>query len=360
MPVRIAFCWDVINSYMAACWRVLAARGNVELSVIAVGSNRSRTEFQYSTSITDGFNCTLITADETKDSKEVSSLVNSYSPDIVFISGWSMPAYVDLVYDKRLRGIPKVMAMDTNLKRDWRQFLAPLKIGNYLRRMAAIFVPGERSRQLARYWGIPEAKIRMGSYAMDYNGFAKAYEARLRQSQWPKAFLFTGQYIERKGIYQLLSAYFRYRESVDTPWPLTVCGSGPLKGLLTRVPGVDDLGFIQPADLPGIMQKSGVFVHPSLHDPWGVAIAEACAAGLPVLCTSGCAASVELIRDYYNGIALPTGDDRALHAAMTWMHRNYESLSVMGSNGQAMARPYSAEAWSDRVLSIVRDVCLSA
>jgi glycosyltransferase involved in cell wall biosynthesis len=342
---------------MAACWRELAAREKVDLSVIAVRSNRARTEFDYSASVTQGFDCTLITTEETADTKKISSLVNSFGPDIIFLAGWSIPAYAALVYEKRLSGVPKVMTMDTTLKRDWRQFIAPLKIGRYLKRMAAVFVPGERSRQLARYWGVPETKIRMGSYSFDYNLFARAYEARTRLPEWPKAFLFTGQYIERKGIHQLLSAYGRYRKSVDDPWPLTLCGSGPLKNLLQGLPGVKDRGFAQPADMGGVMEKAGVFVHPSLYDAWGVAIAEACAAGLPVLCTAGCAASVELVRDYYNGIALPTGDDLALHNAMVWMHENHASLPQMGANSQSLARPYSAEAWLDRVLSIVEDVC---
>jgi len=343
---------------MAACWRELAGREGVDLLVFAVQKNLEASEFEYDEHVADGFNCQKIDIRQSSTAALVETLIKAHNPDIMFYCGWSIPAYVRLLTNRSLTKSKKVMTMDTNLKRDWRQFFAPFKIGKYLRRMDVIFVPGERSSQLAKYWGIPETKIRKGSYAMDYNGFAKAYECRAREPQWPKAFLFAGQYIERKGIRHLLSAYSAYRKNVESPWPLVVCGSGPLEGLLLEAAGVSDLGFVQPAQLPAVFEKAGVFVYPSLFDPWGVAIAEACAAGLPVLCTDACGASVELIRDYYNGLTLPGGDDKALTSAMSWMHRHYEWMPAMGANSQALAMPYSAEAWANRVLSIVNDVCV--
>lgn len=251
---------------MAACWRELARREGVELLVIALGKDASQTVFDYDATVLEGFNCRLIASQGPPVVSVVSSEVEAFNPDIIFICGWGVPAYVQLLRNGLPSRTKKVMTMDTNLERDWRQFLAPFRIGGFLKAMDCLFVPGERSWQLARYWGIPEARIRRGSYSMDYRGFAQALEIRNKQTQWPKRFLFAGQYIVRKGITELIEAYSAYRKLVDDPWPLTCCGAGPLRSLLDDVPGVTDNGFAQPDELPATMAAAGVFLHPSLYD----------------------------------------------------------------------------------------------
>jgi glycosyltransferase involved in cell wall biosynthesis len=353
---RILFCWDVINSYMASCWRELAALKNIDLKVFAVQKNSQATTFTYKDSITKGFSARLFDIQDLQDRKAIIDSVSSFQPGCLFICGWNIPAYAELITDHQLSGIPKVMTMDTNYLGTWRQRLASLKIGRYLKNIDLLFVPGERSRQLARHWNIPERKIRKGLYSMDYEGFAKAMDERLNLDEWPRKFLFAGQYIERKGVHHLLQAYKEYRESVDNPWSLICCGAGPLEDEIRGCTGVDERGFVQPNNLPDVMVEAGAFIHPSLYDPWGVVIAEACAAGLPVLATDGCAATVELVHDYANGIVLPTADVHSLSKALVWVHENYEALPLMGKQAHELARPYSAQAWTKRVQAIVNDL----
>jgi glycosyltransferase involved in cell wall biosynthesis len=351
---RIVFCWDVVNGYMASCWRALAKRNDVALQVYAIEKNTRATPFTYADHVLQGFSSKLFQVAKLNERKFLVDELASFKPDILFISGWNIPAYVELITNKHFAAIPKVMTMDTNYLGTWRQILAPLKIRRYLKKVDMVFVPGERSRQLARYWKIPEHKIRTGSYAMDFQSFSKAMKSRLELPEWPRKFLFAGQYIERKGVPFLMEAYKKYRMQVDDPWPLICCGAGPMEADLRNCKGIDERGFAQPKDLPGIMAEAGAFVHPSLYDPWGVAIAEACAAGLPVLATQSCASSVELIRDYANGVILPTGDVRALCDGMIWIHEHHGHLSAMGRQSWELARPFSAEAWVKRVKAIAK------
>jgi glycosyltransferase involved in cell wall biosynthesis len=353
---RVLFCWDVINGYMASCFRGLNQRTEVDLKVLAIRSNISATYFEYSSQVSKGFSVILFRANELNDNSALVERIASFRPDIMFLCGWNIPAYAELIVNKKFADIPKVMTMDTNYLGTWRQFLAPLKIGRYLKKIDMLFVPGERSWQLARHWKIPEGKIRKGAYSMDYQAFSEAMEDRLALGQWPRKFLFAGQYIERKGVPYLLRAYNDYRKKVDNPWPLICCGAGPLGDELRSCAGIDERGFIQPNELPGIMAEAGAFVHPSLYDPWGVAIAEACAAGLPVLTTQGCASSVELIRDFHNGIVLPGGSSRPLLNGLLWIHENYENLYEMGRHAQELARPFSNKAWTKRVMAIVNEL----
>lgn len=350
--MKVAFCWNVINGYMSACWKELAQRVDVELLVIAIAKDANVTELHYAERKDRGYQCELIDAEEAQSEKVVKELLVGFDPDVLFICGWNVPAYRQIVVEGLFSEKKLIMTMDTNLKRNWRQKLAPVKIARYLKKMDYLYVPGERSWQLARYWGVSEKRIRRGSYSMDYVSFSRAYRRRLGQNSWPKKFLFVGQYIERKGLKSLLSAYSQYRDSVDAPWPLICCGSGPLASLLEKAAGVENRGFIDPGELPSVMAEVGAFIHPSTYDAWGVAIAEACAAGLPVVCTEGCASSLDLLRDFYNGRVVATGDNGELLSAINWVHANYERLPEFGRRSQSLAEPFGSEAWADRVMEM--------
>jgi glycosyltransferase involved in cell wall biosynthesis len=185
-------------------------------------------------------------------------------------------------------------------------------------------------------------------YGIDFDTFAGPAEARWAAGyEWPRRFLFAGRYVPIKGIDMLVAAYRIYRGAVADPWPLTTCGSGPLKHLLEGVPGVTDRGFVQPVGLPAVFAEAGVFVLPSRLDPWGQVIVEAAASGLPVVCTQACGAAAENVRDYHNGLLVPAVDPGALAQAMIWMHEHYDALPRMGRESQHLAAAYSAQRWAD-------------
>jgi len=157
----------------------------------------------------------------------------------------------------------------------------------------------------------------------------------------------------------LLEAYQIYRGSVSAPWPLSLCGMGPLEASFNGILGVENRGFVQPADLNDVLVNSGVFVMPSHHDHWPLAIVECCAAGLPIICSEACGSAVELVKSYYNGVSARTGDAGALGRRMKWMHENWEKLPQMGRRSTELAAPYSAELWAGRVLELAADAGLA-
>jgi glycosyltransferase involved in cell wall biosynthesis len=113
-------------------------------------------------------------------------------------------------------------------------------------------------------------------------------------------------------------------------------------------PGVTDLGFVQPAELPGILLHHGVFVLASRFEPWGVALAEAMASGLPAICTEACGASIDLVRHLHNGLLIPTEDAGALAQAMGWMQAHADQLPEMGRRAREFAVAFASEEWAGR------------
>ena len=144
----------------------------------------------------------------------------------------------------------------------------------------------------------------------------------------------------------------RYRAAVADPWPLTCCGMGPERWRLSGVEGIEDLGFVQPSELAAVYGRHGAFVLASRVEVWGFVLMEAVAAGLPVVCTTACGASTELVRPNVNGLTCAADDVAGLAAALEWMHAHEAELPAMGARGVPLAEAFSTDLWVGRMLDL--------
>lgn len=357
MP-RVTFCWNRLTGYAAACFRALAARPGVELRVVAFEAYATA---PYDARLLAGFEQTILPAGVGRDDPAVASAALGQRPDVLVISGWAHPPYRRLV--DQVRGSPTrlVLAMDTPRRPGWRQRLAPLVVGRYLRRFDAYAVPGARGEALLRYWGVAPGRIHQGLYGVDHAALAGHLEARARgPGGWPRRFLFVGRLEAVKGVPVLLEAYRRYRASVAEPWPLAVLGAGTLAAAVRAEPGVEPAGFVQPDALGPWLERSGAFVLPSLDDPWPLALVEAAAAGLPLVASDACGSADEVVREGQSGLLVPAGSVARLAEALGWCHANAGSLPDLGRRAQALAEPWSAERWADRWSALARQLAGAA
>jgi glycosyltransferase involved in cell wall biosynthesis len=215
-------------------------------------------------------------------------------------------------------------------------------------------VPGERSAAYARHLGFADAVIEKGLVGIDMAAYAQAHHERRALSAYPRRFLYVGRYVRDKAIDVLVEGYRRYRETVTDPWPLTCCGMGPEAWRLQGVEGIENLGFVQPPDLPAVYGRHGAFVLASREEVWGFVLMEAVAAGLPVVCTRACGASVELVRSYFNGQTCEADDVAGLAAALEWIHTHEAELPEMGDRGVPLAEAFSTDVWVGRVMELCR------
>jgi glycosyltransferase involved in cell wall biosynthesis len=358
--IRVVICWPQIVGHMVPCFRSLAAKPGIELLVVAGRSGCAGASHNFHDDIAAGLNCRLLSPLE-QTHATIAQVVTGFQPDIVGLPGWGRPAYRKLAFHPALRRAMFIMVMDTPLRNTWRQRLGRYRFPHYFARLAKVAVIGERAFQCARLLGFAERKISRGAMCgIDYTAFAEAYHLRCARPQgWPKRFVFTGRYVRVKAIDILLAAYAQYRESVSDPWPLSTCGSGPLESMIDASAGmgVENLGFVQPAAQTELYARHGVFVLPSRYDSWPLAIVEACAAGLPVICTEACGSAVELVRTYYNGLTVPTDDAERFASAMIWMHRHYAEIPEMGRRGMPLAAAFGAEEWARRWIEMFDELC---
>jgi glycosyltransferase involved in cell wall biosynthesis len=344
-PIRVVFCWAEVSGYMAACWRALAAREGIDLHVLHLESLTGQATPFAIDRVMEGVANTRFSRSQPDIDLFLRREASARQPDVVVLCGWIYRPYTKLLTAPELSRARFVLGMDSPwIGSVWQRF-ARLRLGRLVPRLDLVVTASERSAMYARRIGVPPSRIRGGYYGFDYDAFARSAGS---QRTRPRRFLFVGRYVAAKDLNTLVRGYELYRERVSDPWPLTCRGTGPDAALLANQPGITDAGFMQPAQLPDTFSDHGVFVLPSRYEPWGVVIAEAAAAALPIICTDACGAAADIVRPGLNGAIVPVGDAQALADAMQWMHEHEASLAEMGRAGQVIAQAFSAQSWAER------------
>jgi alpha-1,3-rhamnosyl/mannosyltransferase len=120
-----------------------------------------------------------------------------------------------------------------------------------------------------------------------YPGVPEVYfGAQARPAERPYV-LYVGTIEPRKNVDTLLDAWqgFRLRNDFD----LIIVGSGgwgsekTMARLASRPQGVRYLGYVGEDELPGLTAGATAFVYPSLYEGFGFPVAQAMAAGVPVI-----------------------------------------------------------------------------
>jgi len=152
-----------------------------------------------------------------------------------------------------------------------------------LKRAAGIIAVSENTRQDAiRLLGLNPDRIRVV-----HSGVPEVYfGAQARPSERPYVF-FLGTIEPRKNIDTLLDAWQGLRLAGD--FDLVIAGAPgwssakTLARLTSRIPGVRYLGYVAEDELPGLTAGATAFVYPSLYEGFGFPVAQAMAAGVPVI-----------------------------------------------------------------------------
>jgi len=110
--------------------------------------------------------------------------------------------------------------------------------------------------------------------------------------------LFIGTVEPRKNIDTLLDAYESLPRSVREEFEMVVAGpiGWAAAGTAARLSNVRYLGYVAEADLAPLTAAAAVFVYPSLYEGFGFPVAQALAAGAPVL-TSNVSSLPEIAGD---------------------------------------------------------------
>jgi len=325
--MKISVLWSSLASYSVAFFRELALVEGCELQIVyqKAASDAPYNRFDLSF-------CEEASEDSLDSREELEERVRGFSPDCILMSSWAYRHFMQIARRMRRVGVFVVAAMDNQWRGTLKQYVGILSAPWFVKPAIDTFlVAGERQAQFACKLGYDE--VLHGCYAAEVERFATSIPVPSRAP----AFLFVGRLIPVKNLTRLVEAYRLYRRRVVDPWTLLVAGTGPLDWVFQRVPGVERLGFVQPDELPKMMRRARCLVMPSVFEPWGVAIHEGAAAGLPIIATYKCGAVTAVVRDGVNGFVV-TPSAESIAAAMVRIHSsNEEQLLEMSRASVALA-----------------------
>lgn len=149
--------------------------------------------------------------------------------------------------------------------------------------------------EVARFWRVPEEKIRVVPLAVDSARFQlteeQIAEVCTGMGLPERYILFVGTLQPRKNLRRLVQAHRRLPEDLRHEVPLVVVGgdgwmSAADLAFLTADPCVIRLGYVADDKLDAIYSGAQVLAIPSLHEGFGLPVLEGFAARVPVICSA--------------------------------------------------------------------------
>lgn len=199
-----------------------------------------------------------------------------------------------------------------------------------LERANKVLVVSEHLKKEILSCGIKPRSIEVSYNPVDTDLFA------LRRTDTNKKIVFVGRLDNFKGAFRCLMAfeqlYFHYPE-----WNFTIVGDGEdminikrfLKEHSDLTKRVETTGSLQKTEISKVLADASFFVFPSLHESFGLVIAESLSCGVPVI-TSNVTAPMELVNENNGLLVTPDSleDIRSKMEIMITSHEKYNSQLI--------------------------------
>lgn len=289
------------------------------------------------------------------------------NPDVLAIPGWGFSLSQKALAWCQQYHRPAIVMSESKRNDDkriwWKE---QLKSWLYVRKYAAALVGGPAHKEYLVQLGMNQQRIFYGYDAVDNNYFIHQGKAardnpaatRVQQPQIPSKpyFLSVTRLIPRKNMLRLVEAFSRYVDSVgrQQAWSLVICGKGEEKAGIHQFivdNKLDDLvlftGFLTYQQIGSWYGLAGAFVHPALVEQWGLVVNEACAAGLPVLCSETVGACSSLVKADRNGFTFDPHSIEDVVEALLKMHDLQEDDRIkMGQVSQQLVAQHAPDQFA--------------
>jgi len=278
--------------------------------------------------------------------------VKRLNPNILFCCGWYDKGYLKVCRSIKKR-MPVIVLVDNQWRNTLRQYIGCIasRLFNYLGCFSHIWVAGEPQKIFALKLGFKENQIMTGYYSADAYLYKKLF-LESRNKTIPKRFVFVGRYAKEKGLSKLWDAFIRLREDgYADGWELWCIGQGPLFDERVKHPQIKHFGFVQPYEMNKYIGEGGVFILPSVFEPWGVVVHEFAIAGFPLLCSDVVGAATKFVEPGVNGYIFNTKNRKSIYNSLKKMTgKDDDELKKMSIKSHEFGMTYTPEQWASTVL----------
>lgn len=286
------------------------------------------------------------------------NLADNLCPDVLVCSGWADREYNEIASGLKRKKVTVVLCFDNLFRATLKQLvLLPFARRVFKRRYSAAWVPGEGQAKFARNLGFSTTQIFKGFYSIDTAKFEQWYldNKEKKQEHFPKVFICIARYIPAKGLEYLWRAFIEVMEEEKSEWELHCAGTGEMFEFRIKHDKIKHLGFVQPSDFEKLISDCGVFVLPSLFEPWGVAVNEFAAAGFPLLLSNKVGSGEEYLQAGVNGYSFQPGNIKSIkNAILQIIKKSDADLIKLGEESNRLSKKHNAVLWSDTLIQIAR------
>ncbi|MGA8939309.1 MAG: glycosyltransferase family 4 protein [Acidobacteriaceae bacterium] len=285
--------------------------------------------------------------------------------DALWVHGYASVNSLQAILAANALGIPVLLRAESwladRVRSPWKLTLKRVFFRLISKGIAAVLPIGTvNSEYWTYYFGSSVPQFPM-PYAVNNEYFAnlataaepreQELRAELNLSPDRPVILFASKLQTRKHADHLLEAYSSFIESRsprETPY-LVIVGDGEERATLearTRelaLEGVRFAGFRNQSELPRFFQLADVFVLPSRHEPWGLIVNEAMAAGCPVIVSTDVGCHRDLVEDGVDGCVFPVGNITALMDCLRRVFASPASAATMGDRARERIRAWTYE-----------------
>jgi glycosyltransferase involved in cell wall biosynthesis len=180
-------------------------------------------------------------------------------------------------------------------------------------------------------------------------------DAVLARRRLPRgALLYVGSEEKRKNLVNLAMAYMGLSRKRHVP-PLVLVGPGShwASGGTIASPRIHATGYLETREIRALMAASAALVLPSLEEGFGLPVAEAMAAGLPVVCSRGSA-----LEEVAGGAATLVDplNTRSIADGIETVLRDTTAVAALRERGLARSRQFDWDEAARKTLALYRKV----
>lgn len=301
---------------------------DVPLVVLQTRPNSQEYPWEFNTS-TSAFKILNITGSLNPESDpptrllhhQLSSIIFNINPSAIFTVGWGDRTYLQLLSLSYRHKIPISLISDSRHADMPRSIYKEYLKSQLLLGYSSALVAGTESRDYLCSLKYSDARIFQPWDVVDCQIYSKDLFTSIpsqSDANSPPPFLCVSRFIPEKNHQLLIRAYQKY-QLLGGRRPLLLVGDGPIKSkinlLLRSLPLphlVSFKSFMSSKHLAKLYHTSHALILSSLKDTWGLVVNEAIASGLPVIVSSACGCSIDLIEHRVSGWVFSSGSDEEL------------------------------------------------
>jgi glycosyltransferase involved in cell wall biosynthesis len=367
--IRVAVVSPEPTPYRAPLFDLVAERPDVELTVVyaaaTVARRTWRVEPRHRAVFLEGVRVPGVRGVFRHDypvTPGIRRALHEADPQVVVVSGWSTFASQAAIAWCRANGVPYVLLVeshDLDPRAAWRRAIKGAVVPRLVRRAAGVLVVGTAARESVVGRGADPERVRVFANTIDVEDWIARLDALAPRRDELRAglgvqpddvlVLSVGRLVREKGFEGLVA-------SIAPGQVLAIAGDGPLRDALARLADRNGvrlilLGDLAPERLQEAYAAADVFALLSFHEPWGVVVNEAAAAGLPLVLSDRVGAARDLLVDGENGYVVAGG-------AAAPIRRLAEDAVLrrrMGACSRELVRGWGYEPSVEGFVAAVRD-----